>query len=419
MTSRLALFLAMAVISSGCREQRPETPLAPTSAPAPPARTSLPDLPSGDSESPAVLDLAARLAALGNQGELRLEPGRYVLEPTRSNDVACVTCPGPNWQEFQPPITVGLRLSGKGLRIVGAGADRTVIETHSGYGVFFDGCEDCSIEGVTLTSGNRGATDAVADGAIVVRESSVRVADCVLLDNLGDGLLVMHAFVGISGIIVREGGKAVVERCRIVRCSWDGVAVLRGGEVTLSDVAIDGVDRASGPVMGGGRGVGVRIAHGGRAELDGVLIRRHAGGLSVHPGSAAIARDLIIEDSTTWGILADGAVEAPAELRVDGALLKGTAACGVLARPDGGVVGHLRGVRTVLCSTGPAGQPCTGVLSVPPGFEVEDTLSWLTGGPPGLPTDTEASAFREASRGLFGRLQGRPATSESGFLSGR
>lgn len=429
----LALLVAGLLALASCRPASPPAPTPPSaaavepaaaSAPVPPpasstASSALPVLPDASAARETFTDLVERVAALKGSGELRLPPGDFVLAPKPMEDAACVPCPGDDWQEIHPPTTVGLRVSGRGVRIVGAGSGSTVIRTRSGVGILFEDCEDCSIAGVTITDGERDPSDAATNAAISVRQSSVRISDCVLQDNVGADFNVQQAFVGISGVVVREGGRAVVERCRIRRQSWDGVSVVRGGEAEIRDVVIDGVDKAVGMVVGGGRGPGIRAALGGRALVDGVLIARHAGGLAVHAGSSVTGGDLVVEDSSAGGLLVDGRTDAPAELNVDGALLNRTAACGVMVRPEQGVQGRLEGIRLVLTGSGQAAsQPCVGkALEVRGSLAVEDAAAWLTGGPGGAPGDLAAPEFQAATKPLLARLAARPATAESVYVA--
>jgi hypothetical protein len=365
------------------------------------------------------LDQRERVAALGGGGELRLPAGTYVLEPRVEADTACALCPPGAEQSERPPVTIGLKVSGAGVRIVGEGPGRTIIRTRSGYGILFDGCSDCSLQGVTVTDGARDAAEKASDAAVVVRNSSVRLTDCALSDNLGAELAVEQAFVGISGIVVREGSTAVLERCSILRNSWDGVAALLGGSVVLRDVVIDGVDKSQGRTPGGGRGVGVRVATGGSATLDGTLVARHAGGLAAYGLSKLDVRDSVIEESTAWGLLAQGDATGVPELLGQGLVVHRTAACGVSVRGDvGGRLSELRLVRTA--EGGRGAGPCDAVaLDVEPSFEVVDAEAWLTGGRPGAAGDAETTAFREGSRALLERLAARPATSQSRYVQDR
>ena len=423
MRPTVRLLLLVTLVAGACRTAAPPAPAPPSAIAAePPAPAAVGALPS---PAPARLpgepttDLQARVDALGGSGELRLAAGTYLLTAQMQADSACAACPGIEWESQRPAVSVGLRLSGKGLRIVGAGADRTIIRTRSGYGVLFDGCDDCAIEGVTLTDGARDGSDQASDAAIVVRSSSIRVSDCVIADNLGAGPMVERAFVGVSGVVVREGGRAVIERCRITRSSWDGVTVLRGGRAALRDVVIDGVDRPQGRTIGGGRGVGVRIATGGSAVLDGVLVARHAGGLAVYGASKLELRDTVVEESSSWGVLAQADASGAPTLQGDGLVIHRAAACGVAV--TGAVTGGLTALRVVRAAEGGAGAgPCAPVaLDVEPPFQVTDAASWLTGGRPGMAGDAEGAAFREGSHALAARLAVRPATAESQFVTDR
>ena len=71
------------------------------------------------------------------------------------------------------PATRGLRVSGRGIRLVAAVPGAATINTGAGYGLLFDGCDGCSLEGVVVTGGERDEDGRATDAAIVVRESTV------------------------------------------------------------------------------------------------------------------------------------------------------------------------------------------------------------------------------------------------------
>ncbi len=368
-------------------------------------------------------DLVALLANVaGTPGaELRLDAAEYVLEPQVAADVACPACPGDDWKSARPPTTYGLRVSGQGIRIIGAGSGRTVVRTRSGVGIAFDGCRDCVLEGVTITGGERDPGDQAADAAISVRESSVTIRDCVVADNVGAEFIVQASFVGIDGVLVREGGVATIERCRILRSSWDGISVLRGGKVTVRDTVIDGVDRARALVIGGGRGVGVRIATGGEASIERSLIARHDGGVGAFGPSRVTLRESIIEDSPSWGLAAWGDESGAPEIVVTDVAVNRTIACAVTVRSTGDpVTGELSGLRLMLTVQGGAGVAADCMrdgIDAPASFPAKGTASWMTGGPrEPSPADVDATLFRQLSGEQAARMAAMPALAGSSYV---
>jgi hypothetical protein len=160
----------------------------------------------------------------------------------------------------------------------------------------------------------------------------------------------------------------------------------------------------------------VRVASGGRASLDGVLVTRHAGGVEVNPGSSLDARDVVVETSSAFGVLARGTDAEPTTLRVEGLVVHRSSACGVAV--SGNVQGALAQVRLMLTAQGGRGAgPCAvAALDVPSTFSVADTLSWLSVSTAGSPGDVGSEDFHRQSQELARRLATHPATAESAFV---
>lgn len=201
-------------------------------------------------------DLQAIMDTLRGPVIVQLEPGDYHLEAVDFTDPSCGNCEDAS---EQVPATRGLRIQGVEVWVRGASAQETVIHTHAGYGILFDGCEFCSLTDVTVTDGLRDPDGRATDAGVVVRDSEVTLADCTIRDNLGDSAVVHSVVVGVAGVAVRENADVTVERCRIERNSWDGIAAYRGARLNALDNVVDGVDKASGASMGGGRGVGIGL----------------------------------------------------------------------------------------------------------------------------------------------------------------
>lgn len=409
---RFAPVLALALLA-GCRRSAEPPAAGPqataASAPEPSSPAAASSAPGG-AGPPAFTDLQQRIDALGGDGELQLEAGTYELQPSMHADTACALCTG-DWTSERPAYVLGVRVTGK-VRIRGAGMGRTILRTRAGYGVLFEDCSDCAISGVTVTGGEREPEDMTTDAGIVVKQSSVVVSDCEISDNVGREAALREAFVGISGIVVREGGQAVVERCRLLRNSWDGVAVLRGGRATLTDVVIDGVDRAEPAAVGGGRGTGVRLAWGAQATLRGVLVARHQGGIGVFGGSSADVKDCVIEDVQGAGVQARADDTGQPVVVLDGVGFHRVAG---QALSLGGADPARSRLRMVLVSLGGAvHEPLAASLSRE-GIASDEVVTWMGGGPgQARPGDAGIEEFRARVGELIGRLAA-PATSGSAF----
>ena len=243
-------------------------------------------------------ELAEVLASPGRDLTVRLLPGTYILSPSASIDSTCGNCEEP---DTLIPITVGLVVSGRDVRIVGPERGEAVIFTRAGYGLYVRDCRDCVIERVTITGGERDTSALATDAAIVAKRSSLTIRNCVIADNVGDPAVVEKHVVGIMGICGREGSDLVIEHNEIVRNSWDGVALYRDAGAVIRNNVIDGIDGA-GREAGGGRGVAIGVTWNGRAVIERNHLRRYWKGIGVFEDADVEARANIVEEMRTWGI---------------------------------------------------------------------------------------------------------------------
>jgi hypothetical protein len=209
--------------------------------------------------------------------------------------------------------------------------------TGAGYGLLFEDCDGCVLSGVTITGGTRDADGRATSAAIVVRRSNVIIEDCVIRDNIGDSITVAHTVVGIAGIAGREQSDFTVRDCEIVRNSWDGIALYRGARAHIADNLVDGVDKASGGRIGGGRGVGIGLTWDARAVVERNRVTRYWKGIGAFVQADADIRENVVEDILTWGIALWGPAGAMPSARIERNIIYRTGACGVMIdRPEGG-----------------------------------------------------------------------------------
>jgi hypothetical protein len=109
-------------------------------------------------------DLQRAVEAAREGGTVRLEAARYRFQPVPYADSTCANCERP---DSLIQATRALLITGRGVRLVGAGPGRTILETRAGYGVLFENCTDCAIESLTVTGGAND-TGSMASGAAVV-----------------------------------------------------------------------------------------------------------------------------------------------------------------------------------------------------------------------------------------------------------
>lgn len=384
-------------------------------------------------------DLLERVThAIHAGAEIHLAPGHYRLAPVAFTDSTCGNCQDP---DEDVPATYGLRISGDRVRLVGDDADSVVIETNAGYGVLFDDCLNCELRGVTITNGARDPDGRATDAAVVVKNSDVVIRDCLLRDNVGDSATVMSTVVGIAGIVGRENSRVDVERCRIVGNSWDGIALYRGADARIHDNVIDGVDKAAGKRVGGGRGVGIGLTWDAKADVVGNRVTRYWKGIGVFVDADATVRENVVEDVLTWGIAFWSAAKGTPSARIEHNAVFGTGACGAMIAADppadsGAVEAAPLGSAASGTFTGNAvahaaqnerydsGEPyCPqrplALQHVPDGFTIGDNI-YFDSRQPGdaWPTldQLDRAAFVRAVRPLVARLRAWRATRASDFV---
>jgi parallel beta-helix repeat protein len=285
---------------------------------------------------------------------IRLRAGDYHLSPVDLTEPTCGNCEDPN---TEVSITVGIAIETDRVRLIGPkGGKPAVIHTHSGYGIFIDGANGVLLENLVVTDGVRDRDANATDAAIVVKNSEATIRNCLIRDNIGDPDILREKIVGVMGITGREGSKIRIEGNRIIRNSWDGIALYRGAEAIITGNIIDGVDKATGREAGGGRGVAIGITWNGKAVIVGNLVTRYWKGIGLFVDAHATVRENIIEEMLTWGIAYwDAGKGKPAAFISDNAVYD-TGACGVsLTRSSpGDNPGHLISNAVVRTARNPA-----------------------------------------------------------------
>jgi hypothetical protein len=244
-------------------------------------------------------ELHALLSSPLDSVEIRVSPGTYHLVPTRFIEPTCGNC-----QDSATPVrfSLGVRVSGRSVRLVGPRDRSARVLTHAGYGILVEDCVDCSIDSLTITAGERDSSDAATDAAIVVRRSTVAIRGNRITGNIGDSGMVASTVVGIMGICGREASEMLIEGNEITQNSWDGIALYRGAHAVIRRNVIDGVDRAVGANVGGGRGVGIGLTWNASAQVEENLVRNYWKGIGIFVDANAMVRHNVVENIATWGI---------------------------------------------------------------------------------------------------------------------
>jgi hypothetical protein len=387
-----------------------------------------PDAPLGAPVAAAVgpSSLQRALAELAGPARVVLAPGIYRLEAVPFVDRSCGNCTD---ADETVPATYGLLVSGEGMRIEGAHADSVIIETNSGYGILFDGCVECSLRGVTVTNGARDEDGRATSGGVVARDGDVTIEACRIANNIGDSTTVARVVVGIAGVVGRERAMIRLRDCVIERNSWDGVALYRGARAEITDNVIDGVDKASGAAVGGGRGVGIGMTWDAHAVVERNLVRRYWKGIGTFVDASATVRHNVVEDILTWGLAYWGPDGSRPSTIFEENVVFGTGACGASVErtsEDGPPPGGL--VRNVIVATGrneryDSGEPyCPqrpiARTAVPAGFVIDGNLIHDARQPGDWPREPvlERAELLAAARPLLDRLRAQPATSRATFF---
>ncbi len=371
-------------------------------------------------------DLQAVLERLPGPARVELRPGHYRLRNVPFEDPTCGNCENPS---TRVAASRGLCVSGQGIRLVGASADSVTLHTNAGYGILFEDCRGCGLSGLTVTDGVRDRDGNATDAAIVVRSSSVVIEDCVLRDNIGDSAVVAQTVVGIIGVAGREGADFIVRHCHIKRNSWDGIALYRGARATIHDNVIDGIDKAAGAQIGGGRGVGIGLTWDAQAEVEGNLVTRYWKGIGIFVDAQAEVAENVVEDVLTWGIAYWDAGRGRPVATIHDNVVYRTGACGAsLTREDesGAPPGSFSGNAVVLSGQNPryddpdlyCRQEALALERVPQGFVIGKNLFHANreSGDRAGRLDSPRREFLTAVAPLLERLKRRPALRASLFL---
>ncbi len=356
---------------------------------------------------------------------IRLGAGTYDLAPRPYLEPICGNCQA---ETTAVNATVGLLVKGENLRIVGPRDGKAVIRTHAGYGIVFDDCHNCGLSEVTVTGGERDTSAAATDAAVMVKNGAVAITDCDIRDNVGDTLTVARTVVGIIGVAGRENSVVTVRGCRILRNSWDGIALYRDSQGVIEANVIDGVDLARGARVGGGRGVGIGCTWNSFASIRGNLVRRYWKGIGVFVDAQVTAQENLVEHVATWGVtLWDAGKGRPSGI-FERNVIYDTGACGAsivratdLPPPPG------RFVQNVIVHTGQdprydSGEPYCFQLpiarhAVPGDYAVAGNVLFenrIAGGA-GAEGDLDRATFENRMRPLWDKLGSWPAVRESDF----
>ncbi|MEW5702943.1 MAG: right-handed parallel beta-helix repeat-containing protein [Candidatus Zixiibacteriota bacterium] len=246
--------------------------------------------PDGQSKTTHISgDLQSALEHAVTGDTILLAPGTYEAKPVEFVDSLCGNCQD---QRTKHRASHGFHVKDKSLWIVGAGADKTILVTKAGYGVFFDNAGTSGISHLAITGGIRDTCGMATDAGIVARHTRLVVENCWIRDNTEypDSII-----VGIGGVMGREGAELFIIDNRITNNTWDGIALYRGATAYIADNEI-----------AGGRGAGIGITWDATAT---VLRNRVSGfwkGIGSFGATRVVCKNNIVFNLLGWGLIATG-----------------------------------------------------------------------------------------------------------------
>ena len=255
-----------------------------------------------------------------------LRPGTYELTPKNFIDSSCGNC---EKSAALIPVTYGLMLKGKYIRIIGLSNKRPEIITNAGYGIFLNKCDYCEIRNLAITGGTRDSSGKATSAAIVAKYSKGSIDNNRIHDNIGDSAILASTIAGIMGICVRDNSNLRIINNHIIRNSWDGIAVYRDSRSFITKNLIDGVDKATGTTPGGGRGVGIGLTWNAEATIINNLVKRYWKGIGVFVNAEGYIKNNIVEDVLTWGIAVWDAGMGSPYASIKSNVIYNTGACGI------------------------------------------------------------------------------------------
>ncbi|MBM4169622.1 MAG: right-handed parallel beta-helix repeat-containing protein [Ignavibacteria bacterium] len=356
---------------------------------------------------------------------VELAPGTYHLVPTHFIDESCGNCEGPPTSVH---ATVGLHIRGRSVVISGPPNRSATIHTHAGYGIFIEDCNEAILENLTITGGERDTSGMATDAAVVVRRSSAVVRNNRIVGNIGDSALVTKRIVGIIGIAGREHSTMTIVNNEIVRNSWDGIALYRDARASIEGNIIDGIDKATGGDIGGGRGVGIGLSWNAAADIRRNLVKRYWKGIGIFVDARATVRENIVEDIVTWGIQLWDAERGIPSAHIEQNVIYNTGACGaaITRASEQGDPGSFRGNILTKTAQNPrydspdyyCTQCALALERIPPNFLIADNVFTNNRrATPDLPdADIPIEAFRTAIRPRMSLLESDRILKSSDFV---
>ena len=278
-----------------------------------------------------------------NGDTIHLGAGVFNATPTPFVDSLCGNC---QEQRTPVPASYGFTIHDKSLVVVGAGAEMTTLVTNAGYGVWVSDAPSVTLTRLAVTGGVRDKDGNATDAGIVIRNSNVTITDVAVRDQEYKDTSVI---VGVGGVFGREGAEITLSDSRIVNNSWDGVALYRGANATVTDCVIKK-----------GRGAGIGVTWDATCVATRNEISGFWKGIGAFGTSWVIARNNAVHHQRGWGMIATG----DSWMDISNNVVFANGNCGVAAWGTGS---RGRMVNNIIANNGTEKEwvcPCVGVWNV-------------------------------------------------------
>src|SRR5262249_26647980 len=198
-------------------------------------------------------------------------------------------------------VSVGLMVSGRGVRLAGSEVDDTVIISDAYFRICFKDCADCEIEHIAITGQNVDRSMA----GIISNGSPVRVANCVIKDNGPSGLdgsgEVVRGNRPANGVVGWKDADLTIEFNEIAH-SASGICLRENTHAVIRNNLIEGFGAVD---MIGNKAISLMCDATATVERN--HLRGLTGAISLEDASSLILKENIIEDVYYTGIDMAGA----------------------------------------------------------------------------------------------------------------
>jgi len=215
--------------------------------------------------------------------------GTFSANRTIFGDSLCGNCPQ---HRTVIDATYAFIIKDKSICLIGSNRRESILMTNAGYGLYILNSPKCTISNLTVTGGVRDSLEMASDGAVVIRNSNVLLENLDIINNNHEH---GSAVAGIAGVVGREGAEIIVDNCRIINNSWDGVALYRGAVAIITDCLIKD-----------GRGAGIGVTWDAICTAYRNIISGYWKGIGAFGTSWVSARNNAVYDNLGWGIIASG-----------------------------------------------------------------------------------------------------------------